>query len=311
MAALDLTADWPVDQRQRGGRARGARSSTPSATPPDRSRSPRSPSRSWRGRSSSPSRKGCSASTTDGRAAGLHDPSPAEPCRRVTRSTAPHRSARPSAHAGYSNTGIEIAADALVEAPRRCRWPTTSTRPCSSRSAMDHTTLAGSPAHGATGCVADLARFIAEMRSPTVVSAATRDAAFTSTYPELSGIVPGVGRFAPCPWGLGFELRGDKSPHWTGRPQFGAHGRPLRWRRARCSGSIPIADVGPRRPDRSSRSAPWALDAWPALVRRGARRVGSLTLASMTSRSTTATGCVGRPSTTTDSRSSATASSAG
>jgi CubicO group peptidase (beta-lactamase class C family) len=28
--------------------------------------------------------------------------------------------------------------------------------------------------------------------------------------------VPGVGRFDPCPWGLGFEIRGDKNPHWTG-----------------------------------------------------------------------------------------------
>ena len=36
------------------------------------------------------------------------------------------------------------------------------------------------------------------------------------SIPDLAGIVPGVGRFDPCPWGLGFEIRGDKSPHWTG-----------------------------------------------------------------------------------------------
>ena len=28
--------------------------------------------------------------------------------------------------------------------------------------------------------------------------------------------MPGVGRFDPCPWGLGFEIRGRKTPHWTG-----------------------------------------------------------------------------------------------
>jgi CubicO group peptidase (beta-lactamase class C family) len=29
-------------------------------------------------------------------------------------------------------------------------------------------------------------------------------------------VVPGVGRYADCPWGLGAEIRGDKQPHWTG-----------------------------------------------------------------------------------------------
>ena len=25
-----------------------------------------------------------------------------------------------------------------------------------------------------------------------------------------------MGRFDPCPWGLGVEIRGRKTPHWTG-----------------------------------------------------------------------------------------------
>ena len=25
-----------------------------------------------------------------------------------------------------------------------------------------------------------------------------------------------MGRFSPCPWALGFEIRGAKNPHWTG-----------------------------------------------------------------------------------------------
>jgi CubicO group peptidase (beta-lactamase class C family) len=35
-------------------------------------------------------------------------------------------------------------------------------------------------------------------------------------FPDLNGIIPGVGRYTPCPWGLGFEIRGTKQPHWTG-----------------------------------------------------------------------------------------------
>ena len=29
-------------------------------------------------------------------------------------------------------------------------------------------------------------------------------------------ILPGIGSFDPCPWGLGVEIRGHKTPHWTG-----------------------------------------------------------------------------------------------
>ena len=39
---------------------------------------------------------------------------------------------------------------------------------------------------------------------------------WTPQYPELNGIVPGYGMFKPCPWGLGFESKGAKTPHWTG-----------------------------------------------------------------------------------------------
>jgi CubicO group peptidase (beta-lactamase class C family) len=35
-------------------------------------------------------------------------------------------------------------------------------------------------------------------------------------FPGLSGVLPGFGRQSPNDWGLGFEIRGGKSPHWTG-----------------------------------------------------------------------------------------------
>jgi len=35
-------------------------------------------------------------------------------------------------------------------------------------------------------------------------------------FPDLPGVVPGIGRFTKCSWGLGVEIRGDKQPHWMG-----------------------------------------------------------------------------------------------
>jgi CubicO group peptidase (beta-lactamase class C family) len=29
-------------------------------------------------------------------------------------------------------------------------------------------------------------------------------------------VLPGVGAFDPLDWGLGFEIRGEKRPHWMG-----------------------------------------------------------------------------------------------
>ena len=75
--------------------------------------------------------------------------------------------------------------------------------------------LAGSPAHGRRRRSRHRA-FLAELQRPTLLYADTAADAVQTQYPDLAGIVPGVGRFDPCPWGLGFEIRGDKSPHWTG-----------------------------------------------------------------------------------------------
>ena len=35
-------------------------------------------------------------------------------------------------------------------------------------------------------------------------------------FPGLVGVLPDWGRYEPLDWGLGFELRDAKSPHWTG-----------------------------------------------------------------------------------------------
>jgi CubicO group peptidase (beta-lactamase class C family) len=80
---------------------------------------------------------------------------------------------------------------------------------------MDATELRGSPAHGVFSTVDDLLVFGRELLAPTLLAAETVEAAFTPVWPELAGVLPGVGRFDPLPWGLGFEVRGAKTPHWT------------------------------------------------------------------------------------------------
>ena len=62
----------------------------------------------------------------------------------------------------------------------------------------------------------DLAAFLGELMMPRLVSPATATEATSVVFPDLAGQLPGIGRFDPCPWGLGFEVRGHKVPHWTG-----------------------------------------------------------------------------------------------
>jgi CubicO group peptidase (beta-lactamase class C family) len=123
---------------------------------------------------------------------------------------------RPERRRIYSNTGIELAATATAAAggvPFADYLAEAVFQPLG----MSATALEGSPAHGVRSPVVDLVRFLAEVQRPSLLAPATAADARSPQYPELAGIVPGVGRFDPCPWGLGFEIRGGKSPHWTGR----------------------------------------------------------------------------------------------
>ncbi len=115
----------------------------------------------------------------------------------------------------YSNTGIEIAAEHVAVAAEMS-FDEYVRLGVLEPLAMADTELRGSPAHGIWSSVDDLVRFTGEVMSPVLVGAETASLAVRPHFPSLGGIVPGVGRFDTCPWGLGFEIRGDKSPHWTG-----------------------------------------------------------------------------------------------
>jgi CubicO group peptidase (beta-lactamase class C family) len=116
----------------------------------------------------------------------------------------------------YSNTGIELVG-AHVAAAAGMPFAEYLAEAVFAPLGMTSSSLDGSPAHAVHSTVLDVVRFLAEVQRPTLLDAATAADAVQQQWPELAGIVPGVGRFDPCPWGLGFEIRGDKHPHWTGR----------------------------------------------------------------------------------------------
>jgi CubicO group peptidase (beta-lactamase class C family) len=123
--------------------------------------------------------------------------------------------AKPESTRIYSNTGIEIAAQAIADAAGMS-FEVYLSEAVFQPLGMTSTSLQGSPAHRIRSSAADLVTFLTEVRSPTLISQATAAETSTIQFPELSGIVPGVGRYSPCPWGVGFEIRGSKQPHWTG-----------------------------------------------------------------------------------------------
>jgi CubicO group peptidase (beta-lactamase class C family) len=129
---------------------------------------------------------------------------------------------------------------------------------------MTGTELAGSPASGAVGTVGDLQKVIAELLAPTgLLHPDTLADARTVQFPDLLGVLPGYGGQRPNDWGLGFEIRGEKDPHWTSTRNsaatYGHFGRSgtMFWidPQARLA-LVALADKG---------FGPWAIRAWPDL----------------------------------------------
>ena len=123
--------------------------------------------------------------------------------------------APPGARRIYSNRGIEILGRRLVEATGAGleEWvETTVLEPLGMASVL----VPGSPAYSGSGTAADLSVFARELAAPRLVSAALAALARTPFLPQLDGVLPGYGRQVPNDFGLGLEVRGHKSPHWTG-----------------------------------------------------------------------------------------------
>jgi len=162
----------------------------------------------------------------------------------------------------YSNRGIEIVAGILAARSRQPFERLLADQVCLPLG-MTGTRLEGSPAWGASGPLRDLANLAIELVSPSLIDAGLLAEATRTAFPGLSGVLPGYGRQPHNDWGLGFEIRDHKEPHWTGSRNsprtFGHFGR---------SGSFIWVDPDARiacaaLADRDF--ADWAIQAWPRL----------------------------------------------
>jgi CubicO group peptidase (beta-lactamase class C family) len=171
---------------------------------------------------------------------------------------------RPMAEPGtrriYSNAGFEALGDHLAKVTE-IPFPQYLHEALLEPLGMTATKLPGSPAKDAVSNADDLARFAAELLSPRLLSRTTLDEATSVVFPGLKGVLPGYGNQSPNDWGMGFEIRNSKAPHWTGTSSsprtFGHFGQ---------SGTFLWVD-----PDAGAACAaladrdfgPWAIDAWP------------------------------------------------
>jgi CubicO group peptidase (beta-lactamase class C family) len=164
----------------------------------------------------------------------------------------------------YSNSGYEVLADTLATRAGMSFTDYVRTGVLDPL-AMTGTTLPAdtSPAWGARGPLRDLLALGGELLAPELLAPATLRAAGAVAFPGLSGVVPGLGRFDPCDWGLGVEVKDAKVPHWTGATNapstFGHFGRSgaFLWVDPEAALACGVLCDRP--------FGPWALEAWPAL----------------------------------------------
>jgi CubicO group peptidase (beta-lactamase class C family) len=123
--------------------------------------------------------------------------------------------AAPGVRRIYSNAGYDVVGDLLAERAEMSFAEYLGAAVLAPLG-MSSTTLQGTPGAGLVGTLADLVLFGQELFAPRLVAGETFAEATTVQFPGLAGVIPGLGRYDPCDWGLGFELRDGKSPHWTG-----------------------------------------------------------------------------------------------
>jgi CubicO group peptidase (beta-lactamase class C family) len=122
--------------------------------------------------------------------------------------------AEPGTRRIYSNAGFEVLASVVAdhaEMPFADYLRHAVFVPLGLSASLD-----GSPAAGTNGTLDDLLALGRELLMPRLVAPETLAEATEVAFPGLAGVLPGFGRMDPNDWGLGFELRDDKRPHWTG-----------------------------------------------------------------------------------------------
>ena len=169
---------------------------------------------------------------------------------------------RPGQRRIYSNSGFELLAEvvgAAAEMPFEEYLRLAVIGPLQLRAE-----LRGSPAAGLEGTLDDLVRLGAELQRPRLVAPETLAEATSVQFPGLVGVLPDVGRMDPNDWGLGFELRDAKEPHWTGSRNspgtFGHFGGSGAFLWVDPKADVALACLG------DLDFGPWALEAWPRLA---------------------------------------------
>lgn len=162
----------------------------------------------------------------------------------------------------YSNAGFEVLADVVGQ---RAGMPFSDYAGAAVLHplGMTATRWGGSAASLTTGPLSDLVTLAVELGHPTLVAPETLAEATGPVFPALDGLLPGFGHRSPNEWGLGFEVRGTKDPHWTGRTNssrtFGHFGRAGGFLWVDPDAGLACACLS----DRDFGS--WAADAWPRL----------------------------------------------
>ena len=174
--------------------------------------------------------------------------------------------AKPGARRIYSNYGFAVLAETLQQASG-IEFGRYLAEAVFEPLEMTNSRLHGgaqAAGFGATSTVADLAVFAGDLLNPVTVSAQMHAEAIAVQFPGLDGVLPGYGRQRPNDWGLGFEIRDSKTPHWTGGKNsartyghFGQSGT-LIWADPEAKLALVVLT------DRDF--GEWALPLWPALA---------------------------------------------
>lgn len=168
--------------------------------------------------------------------------------------------AEPGRRRIYSNAGFDLLGELVIERSHE-PFEEHAARAIFTPLQMTSSAITGSAAAGAVGSIDDLLKLGRELLAPTLISHDLLKEATSVAFPGLTGVLPGFGRCDPNDWGLGFEIRDRKDPHWTGQTNspgafghFGQKGSFL-W----VDPAIGLACAAATGAD----FGPWAAQAWP------------------------------------------------
>lgn len=127
-----------------------------------------------------------------------------------------------------------------------------------------HIDFYGSPAYGAKANLSAIYALLRQMRNPTFIDPEMHKLMTTTYLENLRGIIPGWGNYVHCAFGLGYEIKSDKSPHWMGSISssrtFGHFGQSGVFVMHDPESNVSIAALS------ENKFGQWAKDLWPGYV---------------------------------------------